>query len=73
MSKTAADFRLDGIYTQRQDGFYMQRVKLPAGVISAGQARTVADVSTTFGQGTVHLTSRGSMEIHWLKEPDLPG
>ncbi len=72
MSKTAADFRLDGIYTQRQDGFYMQRVKLPAGVISAGQARTVADVSTTFGQGTVHLTSRGSMEIHWLKEPDLP-
>lgn len=50
----------------------MQRVKLPAGVISASQARTVAAVSTRFGQGTVHLTSRGSMEVHWLKEEDLP-
>ncbi len=50
----------------------MQRVKLPAGVISAGQARTVAAVSTRFGQGTIHLTTRGSIEIHWLKEKDLP-
>lgn len=72
MSTAASDYRLDGIYKQRQDGFYMQRVKLPAGVISAGQARTVSAVSTRFGQGTVHLTTRGSMEIHWLKEEDLP-
>lgn len=71
MSRTGSEYRLDGIYPQRQEGFYMQRVKLPAGVISAGQARAVAAVSTRFGQGTVHLTSRGSMEIHWLKEEDL--
>ncbi len=72
MSTSAPDYRLDGIYTQRQDGFFMQRVKLPAGVISALQARTVAAVSTRFGRGTVHLTSRGSVEIHWLREQDLP-
>ena len=72
MSTTGSEYRLDGIYKQRQDGFYMQRVKLPAGVISACQARTVAAVSLRFGHGTVHLTSRGSMEIHWLKEGDLP-
>lgn len=72
MSTAGAEYRLDGIYKQRQDGFYMQRVKLAAGVISAGQARTVAAVSTRFGRGTVHLTTRGSMEIHWLKEDDLP-
>ena len=66
------DYRLDGIYKQRQEGFYMQRVKLAAGVISASQSRTVAAVSTDFGQGTIHLTTRGSMEIHWLKEEDLP-
>ncbi len=64
--------RLDGIYKQRLDGFYMQRVKLAAGVISAIQARQVAAISKRFGQGTIHLTSRGSMEIHWLQEPDLP-
>ncbi|MDD2736540.1 MAG: nitrite/sulfite reductase [Desulfuromonadaceae bacterium] len=72
MSAAGAEYRLDGIYKQRQDGFYMQRVKLAAGVISSSQARTVAAVSTRFGQGTIHLTTRGSIEIHWLKEDDLP-
>lgn len=72
MSQGGAEYRLDGVYKQRQDGFYMQRVKLAAGVISASQARAVAAVSTRFGQGTIHLTSRGSIEVHWLKEADLP-
>ena len=72
MTSTTTDYRLDGIYKQRQDDFYMQRVKLPAGVISALQARTVAAIATHFGQGVIHLTSRGSMEIHWLHESDLP-
>lgn len=72
MSTAGSEYRLDGIYKQRQEGFYMQRVKLAAGVISAVQARTVAGISTRFGQGTIHLTTRGSMEIHWLKEEDLP-
>lgn len=72
MSTDGSEYRLDGIYKQRQEGFYMQRVKLPAGVVSAGQARAVSAVSSRFGRGTVHLTTRGSMEIHWLKEDDLP-
>jgi sulfite reductase (ferredoxin) len=73
MTAGSSEYRLDGIYRQRQDGFFMQRVKLAAGVISAVQARTVAAAATRFGQGKVHLTTRGSMEIHWLREPDLPG
>jgi sulfite reductase (ferredoxin) len=72
MTAQATEYRLDGIYRQRQDGFFMQRVKLAAGVISAGQARVVAEVSTRFGQGAVHLTTRGSLEVHWLRETDLP-
>lgn len=72
MSVPPTDYRLDGIYRQRQDGFFMQRVKLAAGVISSEQARVVADIATRFGQGSLHLTTRGSIEIHWLKEHDLP-
>lgn len=68
MSQAGSEYRLDGIYLQRQADFFMQRVKLAAGVISAAQARTVADVAERFGRGTIHLTSRGSMEIHWLLE-----
>ncbi len=72
MSDRVAEYRLDGIYRQRQEGFFMQRVKLAAGVISADQARAVASASIDFGKGTIHLTTRGSMEIHWLTETDLP-
>jgi len=71
MSQAGAEYRLDGIYQQRQPGYFMQRVKLAAGVISAEQARTVATIAERFGRGTLHLTSRGSIEIHWLAEASL--
>lgn len=66
------NLRIDGIYQQRQEGYFMQRVKLPAGVISALQARSVAGTAAKFGRSSIHLTTRGSMEIHWLEEKDLP-
>ncbi len=72
MTTETKDYRLDGIYRQRQEGYFMQRVKLPAGVISASQARTVATIAQDFGRGSIHLTTRGNMEIHWLREGDLP-
>lgn len=71
MTTEPKDYRLDGIYVQRQEGYFMQRVKLPAGVISSTQARTVAETSERFAKGSLHLTTRGSIEIHWLQEQDL--
>lgn len=71
MSAIVTDYRLDGIYRQRQEGFFMQRVKLTAGIVSTGQARAVAAVAKRFGRGTIHLTTRGSLEIHWIRESDL--
>jgi ferredoxin-nitrite reductase len=41
-------------------------------VISSRQARAVCEAADRFGRGCVHLTSRGSIEIHWIKENDLP-
>lgn len=72
MTTTQQDYRLDGIYRQRQEGYFMQRVKLPAGVIAAVQARSVAAVAERYAKGELHLTTRGSIEIHWLREEDLP-
>lgn len=72
MTSDTKDYRLDGIYQQRQAGFLMQRVKLPVGVISSTQARTVSEVAERFGRDRIHLTTRGNMEIHWLRESDLP-
>ena len=72
MTTEQKDYRLDGIYRQKQDGFFMQRVKLAAGSISAQQARQVALIAANYGRDAIHLTSRGNMEIHWLREHDLP-
>ena len=66
------NLRLEGIYPQRQKEFFMQRVKLPAGIISADQALKVAQVAERFARGVVHLTTRGSIELHWLTQADLP-
>lgn len=71
MTTGVRDYRLDGIYRQKQEGFLMQRVKLAAGTISSIQARMVAGIADRFGRGIIHLTTRGNMEIHWLREDDL--
>jgi sulfite reductase beta subunit-like hemoprotein len=63
--------RIEGIYKQPHEGFGMLRVKLPAGVLSAGQARGIAAIATEFARGALHLTTRGSIELHWLREEDL--
>jgi len=72
MSIDPQKLRLEGIYPQRQKEFYMQRVKLPAGVISSSQALKVAEIADRFARGRVHLTTRGSIELHWLTAETLP-
>jgi sulfite reductase beta subunit-like hemoprotein len=63
--------RIEGIYKQPHEGFGMLRVKLPAGVLSAGQARGIAAIAAEFARGALHLTTRGSIELHWLREENL--
>ena len=63
--------RLEGIYPQRQKEFFMQRIKLPAGIITSEQALKVSQIAERFARGLVHLTTRGSIELHWLTEADL--
>ena len=64
------EMRINGIYAQR-DGRYMQRIKLAAGRITARQAVAVADIADAFAGGRVHLTTRGSIELHDLTDAAL--
>ncbi|MFA5517335.1 MAG: nitrite/sulfite reductase [Desulfuromonadales bacterium] len=63
--------RIEGVYKQNDAGHLMLRVKVPAGVLSAEQALKVADIAERFSNDGVHLTSRGSIEFHWLQYADL--
>ena len=60
MGRTRDDDACPGALQTHQaaDGA-LARVRLPGGVISAGQLEALAHAATRFGAGTIELTSRG--------------
>lgn len=61
-----------GIYKSRQPGNHMARIILPGGVITSAQAKNVAKISERYGQGVVSITTRQTLQLHWLKLGNLP-
>ena len=72
-----------GLYPQKQGGdAFMMRIKVPGGVLSAAQAREIGYVATAFADGpTDHplfgahfadLTTRQSIQLHWIHLGDVP-
>lgn len=59
--------RVDGVYRQNDNDDLMMRVKIPGGVLSSLQAEEIAGLSDRFSNGELHLTCRGSIELHWLR------
>lgn len=66
-------FRLArGVYGQRQQGVQMFRLKLPYGKITADQLDTVANLSETYTNGNLHLTTRQNIQLHFVRLEDTP-
>jgi dissimilatory sulfite reductase (desulfoviridin) alpha/beta subunit len=55
---------------RKKDNFSM-RVKVLGGNLTVDQLRCVADAAEEFGAGTVHFTSRQSVEIPFVKYKDI--
>ncbi len=55
-----------GIYSQRQPGFYMVRTKLPQGRLFDYQLERIAEVAEKHARGLAHLTTRQNIQIHWV-------
>ena len=53
-----------GVYEQRENGTYMLRVRFPAGGVTPEHLRGLGDVSTRFGNGLLHVTTRQEFQIH---------
>jgi sulfite reductase beta subunit-like hemoprotein len=63
----------NGVYTTRQPGMHMVRIKVPAGIMTAGQLRTVADVLNDFSTSrSAHITTRQDLQIYHLKLEHTP-
>ncbi len=74
-----------GIYPQKQGGDdFMMRVKVPGGFLTAPQAREIGVAADAFGEGPdgtesrmfgsryADLTTRQTVQIHWLRIEDIP-
>jgi sulfite reductase beta subunit-like hemoprotein len=55
-----------GVCTQLQPGVFMVRVRVPGGVILSEQAHGLARLARRFGSDWLHLTTRQSIEFHWV-------
>lgn len=55
-----------GLYFQLDHTSHMQRIKLPAGLMTAEQVETLADVAERWGRGIAHVTTRQDLQIHWV-------
>lgn len=53
-----------GVYEQRQAGRYMVRARLTAGRVAPAQLASVAWLTSQFGRGDVHVTTRQDLQIH---------
>ena len=74
-----------GIYPQKQGGdAFMMRVKIPGGFLTAPQIREIGVAADAFGEGPdgtesrvfgsryADLTTRQTVQIHWLRIEDIP-
>jgi sulfite reductase beta subunit-like hemoprotein len=61
-------FRLvRGTYGQRQpEAVHMLRVKIPQGVLTAAQLRSLAGVATSYSRGFAHITTRQNVQLHFV-------
>ena len=71
-----AQSRLLGIYPQRSvgtEGLFMQRVKAPAGRLTLEQWRGLARLAARYTPDySLHATTRQNIELHGVREGDLP-
>ena len=66
-----AMFKWTGIYMQLQKGFFMMRLRIPGGVITADQLDKSAEVAATYAQDQLCITTRQTLQFHWLRKEDL--
>lgn len=58
-----------GIYPQRQDGLFMQRIRILGGRISWRQWRRVAELARHYSP--IHITTRQDIELHNVPGSDI--
>ncbi|WP_460560352.1 nitrite/sulfite reductase [Halorubrum pallidum] len=77
-------FKFWGVFHQRtgQESYFMMRLTNANGILEPGQLRAIAEVARDyasgpvtnpeFGDSWIDLTTRQSIQLHWIKLEDIP-
>jgi ferredoxin-nitrite reductase len=66
-------FQWYGLYHDKPKvGTFMMRVKIPSGILTPQQLRTIGELSLRFGRNDGELTTRQNIQLHWLELDHLP-
>lgn len=62
-----------GVFFRRQTpGHFMMRLRIPNGIMSAMQLRTIGELSGEFGKGFADITTRQQIQLRWFTIQDVP-
>lgn len=79
-------FRWWGVYTQGDGAgvvggkggvgnalpYFMVRIRIPNGLLTAQQLRVIADISERHARGIADITTRQNFQLHWVTIESLP-
>jgi sulfite reductase (ferredoxin) len=55
-----------------EDSYFMLRVRIDGGQLSAEQLRVIGGISTDFGRDVADITDRQNVQLHWIRIEDVP-
>ncbi len=64
-------FKWSGVYHQLQKGYFMIRVSIPGGKITAVQLRQASSLAKQYGQNHLCITTRQTLQFHWIRKEDI--
>lgn len=67
-------FKWAGLYLQKpkEAGYFMMRVNVPSGILTADQVETLAAIGKDYGRDVVDITTRQAIQFHWLTIENVP-
>jgi sulfite reductase beta subunit-like hemoprotein len=66
-------FQWYGLYHDKpKTGYFMMRIKIPSGILTPAQYRTIGELSQRFGRDYSELSVRQTVQLHWIRIKDLP-
>src|SRR5256712_6186443 len=62
-----------GIFFRKHTpGHFMMRIRIPNGMTSAGQLRTIGRIANRVGRGSADITTRQQIQLRWIRINDVP-